>query len=150
MKGIQVLMLIALFAISTCTSLFNKNLTEEEERQIKFTKEYLASIDDDIKNITNDPRTQIIIDAKNELKEINKKLLEDRSFYSSAIYGCNLSIDIITKDSASLYNPDDQIRVLRSQIDTYEDFLYIAKKTAQRESNRVYLNAYSKLNLKLK
>ena len=53
MKGIQVLMLIALFAISTCTSLLNKILAEEE-RKINIAKEYLASFDDDIENIIDD------------------------------------------------------------------------------------------------
>jgi hypothetical protein len=92
MKGIQVLMLIALFAISTCTKAYEhkNNLAikailreekwarqKEEKRLSILAKEYLDNFDDDIENITNDPRIQIIIDAKEELEQIDRDLTKE-------------------------------------------------------------------------
>ncbi len=100
MKGIQVLMLIALFAISTCINEYNgyaftdKKLKEmkqieeellardkEDERLSILAKEYLDSFDDDTENITNDPRIQIIVDAKKALKQIDLDLTREMEAY---------------------------------------------------------------------
>ncbi len=105
MKGTQVLMLIALFAISTCTKgditdkikkYFNikekkenkestdvmslhtqANPTDEDLRQIKVAQEYLDHFDDDTVNLTNDPIIQIIVDSKKTLKEVAEDLLKE-------------------------------------------------------------------------
>ncbi len=135
-------MLIALFAISTSTSLLNKILTEEERRQINVAKEYLESYNYDIKNITNDPRIQIIVEAKKALKQINEELLSQKEQRKINLknYLAN------AKNERSWYATQEGYeRTLLEGQEEFDKHVKTAIERADRKSNEVFLEAYKRL-----
>ncbi len=142
MKGIQVLMLIALFAISTCTSHLDESLTEEDKRQIYVAKEYLGHFDDDAKTTTTDPRIQMIVDAKKALNQVNEDLTREmeqlKKDYESKLANA--------KRLNSIFRNEETFEQVQLSLD--EEFVKYAQsaiENADRNSNQVFLEAYKRL-----
>ncbi len=166
MKGIQVLMLIALFAISTCTKgyftekfneIFKKKnkesidvmglldeivLTDEDKRQITFAQEYLKHFDDDTENITNNPRIQIIVDSKKASKQVVEDLLRKMEQLKND-YDSKLAE---AKRLNSIFNDEETFeRVQLSINEEYAKNAQSAVERAERKSNQVFLEAYNRM-----
>jgi hypothetical protein len=161
MKGIQVLMLIALFAISACTkgyitemikkkykdsifvSLLDEIvLTNEDEKKIADAQEYLEKFDDDTENLTNDPRTEKIVEFKKASKQVVENILIDmeqlKNDYDSKIAKAKRLNTFV----------EDEITFERVVLGINEEYAKTAQyivERAERWYYLVFLDAYNEL-----
>ena len=163
MKGIQVLMIVGILALSSCTSgfftdkikkLFNNNelknedvmglidaqiQNEENKQKIKLSKEYLDHFDDDTENVTNNPLMQVVVDAKTSLKKINEDLIKE-------LREINATNELKLKEAKklnSIFTDDEIYEAAKLSID--EEFAKKAQLAIEKSSSRtneVFLKAY--------